>query len=289
MTRRDDGVAGGRVAERVLGPVDEARAVLDALAQQRACAVVVRLDGELTGARLLIGDDGLPRGSLGDPDLDERARAAALDALRADAHEAEAIVVGTPAGDARILVQVHRPPPELFIVGAGHISLPLARMARMAGFRVTVLDDREDFADAARFGDDVRVLRMDPASPFSLARPDARAWVVLVTRAHRFDYDCLRELLRAEPLPRYVGMIGSRRRVRAAFTALLREGVARERLARVRAPLGLDIGAETPEEIAVSVVAEMIAVRRAAVERDDAGAPLSAREGVLDRFFPEGT
>jgi xanthine dehydrogenase accessory factor len=150
-----------------------------------------------------------------------------------------------------------------------------------------VLDDREEFADAARFDDDVRVLRMDPAAPFAAVRPDARAWVVLVTRAHRFDYDCLRELLGAETLPRYIGMIGSRRRVRAAFTALLREGVARERVASVRAPLGLDIGAETPEEIAVSVVAEMIAVRRGATARDDAGAPLSGREGVLDRFFPE--
>ena len=82
-------------------------------------------------------------------------------------------------------------------------------------------------------------------------------------------------------------MIGSRRRVRAAFGALLERGVPRERLARVRAPLGLAIGAQTPEEIAVSVVAEMVAERRGALDRDDAGTPLSARENVLERFLEQ--
>ena len=266
-----------------LGPADEARAVIAALDADRALAVVTRVDDGAAGARLLIDDEGA-RGTLGDAALDESASAVARAALPAASAEPQLVTIG----DARVLVEVHRSAPALFIVGAGHISLPLARIAGMAGFAVTVLDDREEFADAARFEPGVRVLRMDVARPFADARPEAHAFVVLVTRAHRYDFDCLRDLLNQDPLPRYVGMIGSRRRVRAAFGALLDEGIPRERLGRVRAPLGLDIGSQTPEEIAVSVVAEMIAVRRG-VDGADAGAPLSLRESVLERFFPEAT
>ena len=272
------------LATQRLGPVDEARAVLAALEAGRALAVVTRVDDAGAGARLLLDDAGA-RGTLGDATLDAEAAALAREALADATHEPTA----TQLGGARVLVQVHRPTPHVYVVGAGHISVPLARLAQTAGFAVTVLDDREEFADAARFDDGVRVERMDLADPFGQVRPDADSYVVLVTRAHKHDYDCLRDLLRHDPLPRYVGMIGSRRRVRAAFAALLEEGVPRERLACVRAPLGLDIGAETPAEIAVSVVAEMIAVRRGVAERDDAGAPLATREGVLDRFFPESS
>ena len=264
-----------------LGALDEAREVLAALDADRPLAVVTRLDGGHAGARLFLDDTGW-RGALGDTALDRAATAAAAAALDADDHVSES----TTLHGTRVLIEVHRPAPHLFIVGAGHISVPLACIAGMAGFRITVLDDREEFADAARFERSARVLRMDAADPFAAARPDRHAYVVLVTRAHRHDYECLRDLLVHDPLPRYVGMIGSRRRVRAAFHALLEEGVPREQLARVRAPLGLDIGAQTPDEIAVSVVAEMIAVRRGAAERDDAGGPLASREAVLDRFFP---
>ena len=272
----------GALATARLAPVDEARAVLDALEAGRAIAVVTRIDDGGIGARLLIDETGA-RGTLGDAALDAEAAARARAALADETHQTDAVQVT----GARVLVHVHRPTPRVYVVGAGHISVPLARIAQTAGFAVTVLDDRDEFADATRFEDGVRVLRMDLADPFGAARPGAESYVVLVTRAHKHDYDCLRDLLARDPLPRYVGMIGSRRRVRAAFAALLEEGVPRERLARVRAPLGLDIGAETPEEIAVSVVAEMIAVRRGVARRDDAGAPLSMREAVLDRFFPE--
>lgn len=265
-----------------LGAVDEAREVLGALDAGRPIAVVTRIDGAEAGARLFVDDAGA-RGTLGDAALDGAAVAAAHAALGSADHQPDDCLLH----DARLLIEVHRPAPALVVVGAGHISVPLARMARLVGFRVTVLDDREDFADTHRFGGDARVLAMDAGDPFATGRPGPDAYVVLVTRAHRYDYECLRDLLRYEPLPRYIGVIGSRRRVRAAFHALLEEGIARERIAHVRAPLGLAIGAETPEEIAVSVVAEMIAVRRGVAAREDAGAPLAAREAVLDRFFPD--
>ena len=108
------------------------------------------------------------------------------------------------------------------------------------------------------------------------------AFVVLVTRAHKYDYDCLQQLLqRAEP-PRYIGMIGSKRRVRAAFKALLEGGVSREDLARVHAPVGVDIGAETPAEIAVSIAAELIQVRRNVTVTS-----ISSEARVLERMLPE--
>ena len=280
-------MAGGarKAAPRTLDASDEARAVLAAIERGRSLAVATRIDGDATGARLFVDDSGA-RGSLGDPELDARAVRAATGALAAASHQAETLALDTGTTSARVLLEVHRPAPELFVIGAGHISVPLARIARIAGFRITVLDDREDFADPARVPEDARVLRMDLDDPFALARPDARAFVVLVTRAHRHDFDCLRRLLEFDPAPRYIGMIGSRRRVRAAIGALLEGGVARERIARVRAPLGLGIGAQTPEEIAVSVVADMIAERHAALDGADAGAPLSTREHILERFFP---
>ena len=166
--------------------------------------------------------------------------------------------------------------------------MPLARLGAMLGFRVTVLDDREEFADEARFPEAARVIRADFADPFRDLRIGRRSYVVLVTRAHRYDFDCLSHLLQATPdptaRPRYVGMIGSRRRVRAAFEALLEAGYTRAQLETVHAPIGLDIGAETPEEIAVSIAAEIIHVRSG---HQGNTAPRSALERVAHRLIPE--
>jgi xanthine dehydrogenase accessory factor len=145
---------------------------------------------------------------------------------------------------------------------------------------VVVLDDREDFVTSDRFPDASRVLRVDFADPFSATRPAPADFVVLVTRAHRYDFDCLLRLVDREPLPRYIGMVGSRRRIRAAFRAVLDAGVPAERLATIHAPIGVDIGAETPEEIAVAIAAELVAVRRGA----PAGGSLRDRERVVERL-----
>jgi len=144
---------------------------------------------------------------------------------------------------------------------------------------VIVLDDRRQFADQHWFPDATSVRLVDfndafcdvPIGPFS--------HVVLVTRGHKYDYDCILQLLRRAARPAYLGMIGSRRRVRATFEALVRDGVAPERLADVRAPIGLDIGAETPEEIALAIVAEIVAVRRGG-----SGGALSLGDRVLARI-----
>ncbi len=151
------------------------------------------------------------------------------------------------------------PSPRLFIIGAGHVGHHLARIAADVGFRIHVVDDREKFANAERFpGAEVVVQSI----PEWLHRADlpASAYVVVVTRGHQHDLDAMRALA-ARDL-KYLGLIGSRAKVARIYDALLAEGMPAECLQRVHAPIGLDIGAVTPAEIAISILAELIAVTR---------------------------
>ncbi|MGH7476192.1 MAG: XdhC/CoxI family protein [Longimicrobiales bacterium] len=269
-----------------VSPAAAARRALDALGGGPAVALITVLDADavdLAGTRMMLSADGTLSGSTG---------MEALDA--ATASLARRVLEGVPpfvteverAGTRlRVYIEGHLAPQELLIVGAGHIAVPLAALGTRLGFRVTVLDDREEFTTAERFPGTHRVLHTDFADPFRDVAISDRSWIVLVTRAHRYDYDCLCRLLEGDVAPRYVGMIGSRRRVRAAFAALLDAGVARDRIARVAAPIGLDIGAETPEEIAVSVAAEVISLLRGS----GTGRRLSEQERVLDRLLPDTT
>ena len=149
--------------------------------------------------------------------------------------------------------------PRLVVCGAGHIALPLARFASSAGFRVTVLDDRADFANPSRFPN-CEVIAED----FTLALREMAfgpsTYVVVITRGHVHDVDCLTEILGKKLA--YVGMIGSRRRVRIVLEILEKQGISRQHLKKVFTPIGLPIGAESPEEIALSIVSELVCVRR---------------------------
>ncbi|MGK7312039.1 MAG: XdhC family protein [Candidatus Longimicrobiales bacterium M2_2A_002] len=258
-----------------------ARAVLAAREGGRAVAVVGRADEHGGGVRLLVFDDGEVRGTLGQPGLDEAARE--IGAKLLDSGDS-AWTLQSPGGEATLYAEAHRRPGRLFVVGAGHIGLALARTADLAAFPLVVLDDREEFADDERFPADAAVHRMDFADPFAEATPGPADFVVLVTRAHKYDFDCLIALLDADAAPRYIGMVGSRRRVRAAYRQLLDHGIERDRLAAIHAPIGVGIGAETPEEIAVSIAAELIAVRRGV----EAGGSLRDRERIVERFFVDG-
>ena len=182
-----------------------------------------------------------------------------------------------------LYLEVRRPVQELIIVGAGHVAQPLAHMGSLLGFRVYVLDDRPDFATRERFPDAEHVFQADFDDPFRDVELHERSHVLLVTRGHKYDYACLVRALRVDSPPAYIGMIGSRRRVRATYVQLLEEGFDRAQLDRIHAPVGLDVGAETPEEIAVSVAAELVKVRRGGT-----GASLKEVERVAERFFPDG-
>ncbi|MDQ3387876.1 MAG: XdhC family protein [Gemmatimonadota bacterium] len=263
-------------AERV-SVADAARAALDALRGGEPVVAAVMLDGagsEL-GRRMLIWRERCA-GTLGDAVLNAAASDAASALLAGDAK----------AGPVRVedgrtfYLEMHHAPPELVIVGAGHIARPLCRVGAMLGFRVLVLDDRPEFATRDRFPEAEEVRRADFSDPFRGISIGPRTHLVLVTRGHKYDYEALRELLLSSTRPAYVGMIGSRRRVRAALEQLSREEIPRERLEAIHAPVGLDIGAETPEEIAVAIAAELVRVRRGGT-----GVPLRDHERVLDRWI----
>ncbi len=271
---------GQGVAQR-LGPADAARHVLDALDRGRRALEVTALPRDGAGGavqRLVFveeGDDLTALGRLDEPDREREARTRA----------GEVLAGRVPTGVYEDMhLELHAPPAELVIVGAGHIARPLARAGHLLGFRVVVADDRVGYATRERFPEATRVVQVDFRDPFEAIPLARHSHVVLVTRGHRYDYECLRRILRADLRPAYVGMIGSRRRVRATLEALRREGIPRERLAGLHAPIGLDIGAETPEEIAVSVAAELVLASRGGT-----GRPLGEVERVLERWLDRPT
>jgi len=221
-------------------------------------------------------------GTLGDPNLDRAVLRISRDALRAGARSGVR-ELDAEGGRVTLYLETHAPPPELVIVGAGHVARPLCAVGAMLGFRVTVLDDRPEFATRERFPDAAEVRRADFAEPFRGIRVGAGTYLVLVTRGHKYDFEALRGVLRGPELPAYVGMIGSRRRTRAAMDALAREGIDLERLRTVHAPIGLDVGAETPEEIAVAIGAELVLARRGGT-----GRPLRDRDRVVQRWIAPG-
>jgi xanthine dehydrogenase accessory factor len=267
------------VSEASLSVAEAVARALAAEASGVPVALVVAVRAPQAGAvgrRLVVTPESLA-GTLGDAALDARAARLAREALVAG--ERAVREIDWAGGTWELYLEAQHPAPALIIVGAGHIGRALSRLAATLGFSVTVLDDRREFANRELFPEarDVRVI--DFQDPFAGLTVGSETYVVLVTRGHKYDYDCILRLLRMNDRPAYLGMIGSRRRVRAAFEALRRDGVDPARLAAVRAPVGLDIGAETPEEIALAIAAELVATRRGG-----SGAPLSERERVLDHL-----
>jgi xanthine dehydrogenase accessory factor len=249
-----------------------ARRIVAANERGQELVAVLATAGEAAGARLLVSRDGVVAGTLGSSSLDDVATALA----------ARVYTTGEPIFAEGLFAELHGPAEQLLIFGAGHIAVPLAELGTTLGFAVTVLDDRDEFASVTRFPAAARVTVLDFNAPLKGLAIGPLTYVVLVTRAHKHDFDLLNALLDGDRQPRYIGMIGSRRRVRAAFTALLEGGMPKEKLEPVHAPVGLDIGAETPAEIAVSIAAELVRVRRGG-----SAASLSNEERVLERFFPE--
>ena len=229
------------------------------------------------------------RGSLGSAALDREA-VRLLEEVMADPRGRDGLRTlvlagadeGVPAFE--LYVEVRRPLRELVVVGAGHVAQPMAHLGALLGYRVVVLDDRPDFATRERFPDADRLIRADFSDPFADVALHERSHLLLVTRGHKYDYECLVRALRTDPAPAYIGMIGSRRRVRATYVQLVEEGFDAEALSRIHAPVGLDIGAETPEEIAVAVAAELVML-----SRGGQGTPLREVERVAERFLTVDT
>ncbi len=164
----------------------------------------------------------------------------------------------TLAGRPALLSRL-TPPPQMVIFGGGHLALPLAEMAGWCRFSVTVIDDRPEFSSRKRFPDADRVITAPMEDVRGLFTPSPNLWHVLITREHKHDYTLLKQLLGTEYA--YLGMIGSRRRTAKVKQRLIDEGFEADEIARLHSPIGLSIGAQTPAEIAVSIMAEIIAVR----------------------------
>ncbi|MGI9058140.1 MAG: XdhC family protein [Ktedonobacteraceae bacterium] len=193
------------------------------------------------------------------PELDVRIQEAAQQAIRAGKPHIEKIA-GPENAWAELFVEPFTPRPVLLIAGAGHIAAPLAAIAHLMNFSVSVTDDRASFATRERFPDAQRLLVGDIEATLKNYPITPRTHIVLVTRAHAHDVQGLRAILDSPAA--YIGMIGSQRRVWAVFKLLHEEGIPAEKLLRVQAPIGLDLGGSTPEEISLGIMAEITLLRR---------------------------
>lgn len=208
--------------------------------------------------RLLVGASGERiAGDLGSPEIEDKASQIALEVIRN-----ERLEISTREIDGRrLIIEVARPSEKVIICGGGHVGRAVAGAARFLDFAVTVIDDRADFVSRERFPDEnVQLIAADFVQALRGLHFTAATHVVIVTRGHKHDEICLKEVI--ERPARYIGMIGSRRRTTTIREHLRKEGVSVESLKRVHAPVGLDIGAQTPEEIALAIMSEIVMVRR---------------------------
>jgi xanthine dehydrogenase accessory factor len=221
------------------------------------------------GAKMLVFPDGRMVGTIGGGCYENDAFWKAKEAIQTrkpllvkydlndDFAQENGLVCG---GQMQVYIEPLESTPRLYVVGAGHVGFNLAKLAATIGFKIHVLDDREKFANQERFPEAESVVVETIPEWLQRAEIPSSAYVVIVTRGHTHDLDALRSLAKREL--RYLGLIGSKAKVKRIYDALIEEGMPVEYLQRVHAPVGLDIGAVSPEEIAVSILAELIAVRR---------------------------
>jgi xanthine dehydrogenase accessory factor len=237
-----------------------------------ALATIVNVRGSIPSfetAKMLVRDDGSIAGTIGGGCVEAEVWQAAREVMETEKPRTLTFHLNQNprydtgllcGGTLEVLVEPVLPPALLYIFGAGHVGLSLYRVAQNAGFEVTVIDDRESYASRERFPNAREVIAEDYDKAMARIEPNESSYVVIVTRGHRDDMRVLRWAVPTNA--RYIGMIGSKRKIIAIFHALVEEGVPERLFERVHAPVGLAIGAVTPEEIAVAVTAELIAVRR---------------------------
>jgi len=240
--------------------------------RKAALATIIQVQGSIPSyesSKILVRDDGSIVGTVGGGCVEAEVWAVAQDVMReekprrlhfnlnAQPEYDNGLVCG---GSLDIFVEPILATPTLFLFGGGHVSLYVSKIANTAGFDTVITDDREAFANKERFPEAVETHAGEWQEIFPRLKPNEFSYLVIATRGHKGDLACLRWAVSTPA--RYVGMIGSKRKLVEFFKVLESEGVPPAQLERVHSPVGLDIGALTPQEIAVSVVAEMIAVRR---------------------------
>jgi len=227
-------------------------------------ATVIEVTGTervMPGAKCLIRDDRIATESVHDEGVIDAIVQESKTRLHEQVSKLVSLEVPESGGKLEVFFEVMLAPPKLIVVGAGHIAVPLAKMAKVLDFHVTVIDDRLLYANRERFPEADQVLVGDMAQLLKQMTLTPSCYVVLITRGHAYDEPCLREIIHSEA--KYIGMIGSRRRVKACFQRFRdEEKISEELIERVYAPIGIDIGTETPAEIALSILAEVTKVRR---------------------------
>jgi xanthine dehydrogenase accessory factor len=240
--------------------------------QRAALATVISAKGSTpreTGAKMLIRSDGTILGSIGGGSLEAQVCKEALKVMgenrsmvmRFDLTGKEVAEEGMICGgNMEVFLEPILPEPCLFVFGAGHISLFLAKMGKMVGFKVVIIDDRAEFANPERFPEADEVIAQDFPAAFQRLTANRASYIAIVTRGHLQDETVLEWAVRTDAA--YIGMIGSRKKNQTVFSHLQERGIPEKRLKQVHAPIGLNINAKTPEEIAVSIMAEIIKARR---------------------------
>ena len=243
------------------------------LGQKSALATIVQVNGSIPSfesAKMLVREDGTIVGTVGGGCVEADVWTAAREVIESEKPKHLTFTLGHDAsydtglicgGQLNVFVEPVIPAPRAFIFGGGHVSKSLSKVARIAGFETVIIDDREAFANKERFPEADEIHSGDYEDVFPKLTVHGSSYIVIVTRGHRDDMRVLRWAVTTNA--KYICMIGSKRKTISIVHALEAEGFQREQFERIFAPMGLEIGAITPEEIAVSVVAEMIAVRRA--------------------------
>jgi len=240
--------------------------------EEAALATIISASGSTPreeGTKMLIKADGSILGSVGGGSLEVQVCQEAEEVIRKGKPQRLHISLATKegeeagmicGGDIEVFIEPILSSPTLYIFGGGHISLPIAKIGKLLNFRIAVVDDRAEFANPHRFPEAELILAEDFDRVFATLKIDRAGYIVIVTRNHQYDELVLEMALGTQA--KYIGMIGSRTKKKTIFSHLLAKGIPQEQLDRVHAPIGLEINAETQEEIAVSILAEVIKVRR---------------------------
>jgi xanthine dehydrogenase accessory factor len=236
-------------------------------------ATVVEAGGNgrvTSGHQCLVRDGRVHRATFHHEELQKAILREAEVRLREEKSKLVPLDLPLAGGKVEVFFEVMPSPPKLIVVGAGHIAVPLVTMAKVLDYYVVVIEDRILFANRERFPDADEILVGDMAETIKGITITPTTYIVLITRGHKYDEPCLREVIHGPA--KYIGMIGSRRRVKACFQRFRdEEKISEEVLQRVHAPIGLDINTETPEEIALSILGEIIKVRRGGKARSLSG------------------
>ena len=266
--------------------------------QRGALATIVHTNGSIPSyesSRMLVREDGSIAGTIGGGCVEAEVWAAAKEVMQKEAPRKMVFNLNNEAsydnglicgGTLEVFVEPILPQPVVYLFGGGHVSMAVAKTAHAAGFGIGVIDDRESFANQERFPM-AQEIHTNYEDAFAKIHPNASSYLVIVTRGHKEDMRVLAWAVRTEA--RYVGMIGSKRKVLSVYKALGNDGYKPEEFERVYAPMGLEIGALSPEEIAISIVAELVAVRRNAANADHKKLKYEGRSAAVHSVSPAGT